>query len=434
MNPLERSLIEKAGYANGWEVKLPVTTLDPSLPPLVQGMLASTGLPVIGSVDPDGSFRPAALPPQPAWLLENLENFIPLGPDCLPIEGGRIIADVLGNLPPCEWRPVIPCAGGGRATLSLRFPNGLRITRDGARNLLKFLHMKLASAPDCPLQLAEDYQIHASAELTLDMDGSITVQDILGVLSLDVNAGIQIRIFGHFDAVLKRGTFSPKGLAGAVLDMAGGILDLLPDPGDTFLEYIFDFQCPDFIEIPCRWPTSLPGTPGGQPIIIDSGTGAPCECRVRIDSNGGLCVYGMAEVTIGNGGPHFYAEINACGDEICMEVLAEDLDFSFSGAWTLPVPEVVTLSTPATRPVLNPLALALRAELQAYARYATAFLRRLDNNFPLDVPPPPRLSDVFRRGSQAMLTAFARAKRAVPSLPPPPQLSQTQPARVRVGS
>lgn len=408
------------------EVKLPVTPLDPSLPPLVQGTHVSSGLPVIGSVDPDGSFRPAALPPQPEYLLQYLEHFVPLGPDCIPIEGGRVIADALGNLPPCEWRPVIPCAGGGRQTLSLRFPSGLKIVKSGVTSLFQFLHMKLASAPDCPLQLAENYEIHASTELTLDMDDSVTVQDILGVLGINASLGIHIKIFKHFDVSLKAGRFTPKGLVGAVLDFlddaAVSILDLFPDPGDTFVDFVLDFQCPEWIEIPCRWPASLPPPPGGPGGGYIFDIGGPCECRLRIDVHGGICVYGSAKIRIGTNGPSFHAEINACVDKICIEHLPEDLDFSFSHSWTLPVAETIDIGIAATKSALDPVAKSLLPKICAYERQAVALLRWLDQNPLTDPGPRLNYADMFRRQGKAMLESFANAKTAVPALVQPAEI------------
>ncbi len=395
------------------EVKLPVTALDPSLAPLVQGVRVGTVVPVIGSVDPDGSFRPVTLPTQPDYLLEHPGNFVPLGPDGEPIEGGRVIADILGNLPAVEWRPVIPCANGGRGTFALRFPNGLQIVKNGALSVLKFLHMKLASAPDCPLQLGQDYEIHSSTTLSLDMDGAVTVADLLGVFSLNASAGIHFSLFGRFDAVLKSGTFSPKGLVGAVLDMAGGILDWLPDPGFGFPDVIFDYQCPQKLKIPCRWPVSLPG--GGTTINFAGGEGT-LECDPFE-----LCVNGSARVTLGSGGPFFEAALTGCGDEICMEVFAEDLDFSFSSSWTLPGAETIDAATAATRTALDPIAKALRHKLNACERRAVAFRRWLDQI----TPPGPVLerNDTLLRQGKAMLESFANAKIAVPSLPAPAELT-----------
>ena len=405
------------------EAKLPVTTLDPSLPPLVQGKYVGSGLPVIGSVDPDGSFRPAALPPQPEYLLQYLANFVPLDPACLPIEGGRVIADALGNLPPCEWRPVIPCAGGGRQTLALRFPSGLKIVKSGATSLLQFLHMKLATGPDCPLQLAENYEIHASSTLTLDMDDSVSIQDILGVLGINASLGIHVKIFKHFDVTVRAARFTPKGLVGAVLDFlddaAVSILDLFPDPGDSFADFELDFQCPEWIEIPCRWPASLPGGPGGG-YVFDAG--GPWECHVRLQPDGGICVYGSAKIRIGTSGPSFNAEINACGDKICIEHLAEDLDKLFSASWTLPVAETIDAGIAATKVALDPVAKALLPKICTYERQSVALLRWLDQN-PLTDPGPRRnYAEMLRRQGKAMLESFANAKSAVPALPAPGEI------------
>ncbi len=407
------------------EVKLPVTTLDPSLPPLVQGAYAGNGLPVIGSVDADGSFRPLPVPPQPQYLLDTLANWVPLGPDCRPIEGVRVFADALGNLPPCAWRPMGSCGKGGTGTVSILFPNGLRMIKPAAETFLEFLHMKLDAGPDCPIQFRQQYEIHAQTTLSLSLN-TVTVAEILGVLSINASLGLDIRLHHRFDAKLKGGTFSPKGLAGAVLDMAGGLLDLLPDPGAGFPDFVLEFECPEFIDVPCQWPASLPASGGGGVPVFFGGGGRP-ECRVRIPRSGDLCVFGRSKVTFGSlpGAPSFAAEITGCLDRLCFEVTAEDTDMSFAQSWTLPGAETLDISVPATAAALDPLARTLFAKACAFERHAASMLERAQE-FLTDTPPPPRdYKGVFIREGKALLDAFGNAKIAVPSLTNPAALAAT---------
>lgn len=309
-----------------------------------------------------------SLPPQPAYLTQNLDQFVLLNGQGQPRGGAPVRADAAGNLPPCEFRPMGASVAGSPGSLAIRLPNGARLTDAAGSPTLEFSTGRLVSGALSPLTITDVIQADTLRTLPL---GAITVAQLISLFELSPTNGIPVKIAGHFPARLISGTFSPAGFTAPQIQIDPGVLPFGQTLG-AFNGLTLELGDHGFVKLPLTGSFPLAQL-GGPPATLTIGSAEPAWVRFGFD--GSLALAGQGRLEFADG-PTFDMELSLDGTAAAFAFRAGKLHARLSGDWLaahLPSANTLNASTPANVATLNAAALALERKALAFEQFTTAF-------------------------------------------------------------
>lgn len=347
-----------------WEYQWPVDIADNGETPISaearRGNGTSVSLAMASKVE-------IALPPQPVYLSQHPDQFVLLDAAGNPLPGRPVRADALGNLPPCEFRPLGFSPRGNDFSLAIRLPQGARITGSAGSQTLEFASSRLVSGPIAPLAVNGVIQTTSQKSLAL---GPVSVPQLVSLYSLP-GGGIPISIFGKFPAQLKAGVLETKGLVAPLIQLVDGIVPISDTLGG-FEDHVADLLEQGYLQLPVRGTYPL-AQYGGPPATLTLGGEQPGWVRFGFD--GSLSFSGRAALAFNNG-PAFEVGLTWIDPLVAFDFKAKKLHAKVTSDWLgnlLPSATAVDGSTTASLNTLDTATRDLSHKGLLFEKFAITF-------------------------------------------------------------
>jgi hypothetical protein len=308
-----------------------------------------------------------ALPPQPAFLSQHPDQFVLLDSSGNPLPGRPVRSDALGNLPPCEFRPLGFSPRGNDFSLAIRLPQGARIAGTTTNPTLEFSSSRLVSGLIAPLAVNGVIQTSSPKSLAL---GPVSVSQLVSLYSLP-GGGIPVSIFGKFPAQLKAGVLESKGLVAPLIELATEITPIGQIVGG-FENHVADLMEQGFLQLPIQGTYPL-AQYGGPPATLTLGGEQPGWVRFGFD--GSLSFTGRAALAFNNG-PAFEVGLTWIDPLVAFDFKAKKLHAKVTANWLgdlLPSAVAVDGSTTASLNALDTATRDLTNKGLLFKKFAITF-------------------------------------------------------------
>jgi hypothetical protein len=347
-----------------WEFQWPVDPIDNGPATITAEATQGGGTTVSQSLQVDLQIE---VPPQPAYLTRNPDQFVLLDSHGQPLPGRPVRADAQGNLPPCEFRPLGHAPRGTDYSLAVRLDQGGRVTGTESAPLLEFPASTLVSGPAAPLAVVGNLRTSTPKSLAL---GPIQVSQLAALYGLPDNA-LPISIFGKFPARLEAGILEAKGLVAPLIELADGILPVSDTLGG-FETHVADLLEQGYLRLPIQGTIPL-AQYGGPPATLTLGGDQPGWVRFGFD--GSLSFAGRGNLAFANG-PAFEVGLTWTDPFVAFDFKAKKLHAKVTADWLgnlLPAATAVDGSTPATLDGLDTATRDLSNKADFFEKFAITF-------------------------------------------------------------
>ncbi len=189
----------------------------------------------------------------------------------------------------------------------------------------------------------------------------VTVADLEAAFGLEPGTGLGVKLFDFFDLRLMAGTFTTRGIEGAVFKVE--IADVpLPELSGAYADFTVDFSDPNEVRLPFHGQFTLPEAVGpGATIRVPRSR--PLVLILRADGSIGL--KGRVEL-LAPGGARYAAEVSLDDPNYAFALSAAGVEVPFLDSFAELLPDDAAGLVPATTDAAQ-LAFATRA-LESYAR------------------------------------------------------------------
>ncbi|MBI1842498.1 MAG: hypothetical protein HYR88_16795, partial [Verrucomicrobia bacterium] len=320
-----------------------------------------------GTVVGSRFYRVLELPPPPPdsipTTLTNATQFVALGGDGRPQEGGTVKAVADGTIPAFEFRPGGRSGAGAGAGLALRFPQGARVVEQSGQQFLEFTSATSLFGPGSPLQLKTALNKSGGSTKRIPM-GNLSVADILTAFDLPPESGLELVLFGQFHITLKSGIFADGRLKQARFSVSLGGLPLPGVSGD-YPEFSLDLPPTDGVRIPFYGDFTLPDGSASPP-TLSIPPKHPMWLVIKPDGLPSLT--GRADLRFPDG-PSFSVDLGIDDPVYSLQMVATGVHVPLIGSLAALLPSAPESCLPS-----NPTAAQLASARQCLARYDCAYV------------------------------------------------------------